>query len=96
MYRNPIPKSISRAAFIVAAILVGFFVPSALYLLISSDNWLLILLAAFLVLCIAIPFFDKAFGDKIPFRIRRFFSSSLPKTNLPQRRKQERNSSSTH
>ena len=64
---RPVPRALTRAAFIIAAILVAYLVVSMLWLVIGGDNWILILFAAVLVLAIAIPLFDKAFGDKLPF-----------------------------
>ena len=64
---RPVPRALSRAAFIVAAILVAYLIFSALSLFIGRGNWILILLTVLIVLAFAIPFLDKAFGDKLPF-----------------------------
>ena len=79
---RPVPKALSRAAIIVAVILVGYFILSALSLAIPSGNWILILLTVLLVLAIGIPFMDKAFGDKLPF----LRSWPSPSTNAKIRR----------
>ena len=80
--KKPVPKALSRAAIIVAVILVGYFILSALSLAIPSGNWILILLTVLLVLAIGIPFMDKAFGDKLPF----LRSWPTPSTNPKIRR----------
>ena len=91
---RPVPKALSRAAFIVAAILVGYFVLSALSLGIGRGDWILILLVAVLILAFALPFLDKTFGDKLPFlsnwptpsinaRIRRYLGFLFGKNQSP-------------
>ncbi len=63
---RPVPKALSRAAFIIAAILVAYLILSALSLFIGRGNWILILLTGAIILAFAIPFIDRAFGDKFP------------------------------
>ena len=63
---RPVPKALKRAAFIVAAILVAYLIVSLLSLAIPRGNWLLIVAVAVFILAIGIPFFDRAFGDKLP------------------------------
>ena len=64
---RPVPRALSRAALIIAAILVAYFIFSFLSLGIRSSDWILILLTVVIILAFAIPFLDKAFGDKLPF-----------------------------
>ena len=64
---RPIPRALSRAAFIIAAILVAYLIFSTLTLFIGRGSWILVLVTMAIILVFAIPFLDKAFGDKLPF-----------------------------
>ncbi|MXY46901.1 MAG: hypothetical protein F4Y44_07940 [Chloroflexi bacterium] len=64
---RPVPRALSRAALIIAAILLAYFIFSALSVFIGRGSWILVLLTAVVILAFAIPFLDKAFGDKLPF-----------------------------
>ena len=62
-----VPRALSRAAFIVATLLVAYLIFSAFSLVIGRGNWILVLLTAVIILAFAIPFLDKALGDKLLF-----------------------------
>ena len=64
---RPVPRALTRAAYIIAAILVAYFIFSFLSLVIGRGDWMLALLAVLIALSIGLPFIDKAFGDKLPF-----------------------------
>ena len=62
-----VPRGLSRAALVVAAIFVGYFVLGALSLGIQTRSWILLSAVAILILAFGLPFLDKAFGDKFSF-----------------------------
>ena len=64
---RPVPRAISRAAFIAAAILIAYLIFSALSLFIGRGSWIPALATVAIILAFAIPFVDRAFGDKLPF-----------------------------
>ena len=83
--KRPSSKVFSRGATIFLVILGVYFLVSTLSLTIPSGNWFLSLVVVVIVLAFALPFLDKAFGDKLLFlstwptpaansRIRHFLS----------------------
>ena len=60
-----VPRALSRAAFIIAVIFVGYFILSALSLGIQTRSWILLSAVVVLILAFGLPFLDKAFGDKL-------------------------------
>ena len=64
---RPVPRSLSSAAFIVAALLVAYLIFSMLSLFIGRGNWPPILVVTVIIFAFGLPFIDKAFGDKLPF-----------------------------
>lgn len=64
---RPVSRALSRATFIFGAILVAYLAFSMLSLIIGRGSWILITAVTVITLLIAIPFLDKAFGDKLPF-----------------------------
>ena len=65
--KRPSSKVLSRGATIFLVILGGYILVSILSLTIPSGNWFMSLVVVVIVLAFALPFFDKAFGDKLPF-----------------------------
>ena len=65
--KRPNPKVLSRGATIFLVILGLYFLVSTLSLTILSGHWILSLLVVVFSLALALPFLDKAFGDKLPF-----------------------------
>lgn len=62
-----VPRALSRAALIIAVIIVGYFVLSALSLGLQTRSWILLSAVAVFLLAFGLPFLDKAFGDKFSF-----------------------------
>lgn len=81
---RPVPKALSRAAFIVAALLVAYLIFSALSLVIGRGNWILILVTVAIIVAFAIPFIDKAFGDKAFGDKLPFLSNWPPARQTPE------------
>ena len=67
MNQSVLKRMLSRGAFIFLVILVGYFLVSTLSMTIPSGHWILSLLIVVFFLALALPFLDKAFGDKLPF-----------------------------
>ena len=67
MKKSVLKRMLSRGAFIFLVILGGYFLVSTLWLTILSGHWILSLLVVVFFLALALPFLDKAFGDKLPF-----------------------------
>ena len=65
--KQPSSKVFSRGATIFLVILGVYILVSTLSLTIPSGNWFLRLVVVVLFLAFALPFLDKAFGDKLPF-----------------------------
>ena len=66
--KRPGPRAVSRGAFIVLALVLTYFVFGGLSLaMMLTSNLLVILMVLVIVAAIAVPFIDKAFGDKLPF-----------------------------
>ena len=65
--KRPSSKVLSRGATILFVILGIYILLSILSLTIPSGNWFLSLVVVVIVLAFALPFLDKAFGDKLPF-----------------------------
>ena len=65
--KRPSSKVLSRGATILFVILGIYILLSILSLTIPSGNWLLSLAVVVIVLAFALPFLDKAFGDKLLF-----------------------------
>ena len=66
--KRPGPRAVSRGALIVLALVLAYFVFGAVTLgMLLTSNWLMILVMLVIVAAIAVPFIDKAFGDKLPF-----------------------------
>ena len=67
--KRPGPRAVSRGAFIVLALVIAYFVFGDLALSMMLTSNLLVILVVLLVIvsAIALPFIDKAFGDKLPF-----------------------------
>ena len=65
--KRPSSKVLSRGATILFVILGVYILLSILSLTIPSGNWFLSLVVVVIVLAFALPFFDKAFGDKLLF-----------------------------
>ena len=61
------PRALSRAAIIVAVIVVGYFILAALSVGIQTRSWILLSAVAALILVFGLPSLDKAFGDKLSF-----------------------------
>ena len=64
--KRPSSKVLSRGATILFVILGIYILLSTLSLTIPSGNWFMSLVVVVIVLAFALPFLDKAFGDKIP------------------------------
>ena len=67
MNQSVLKRMLSRGAFIFLVILGGYFLVSTLWLTILSGHWILSLLVVVFFLALALPFLDKAFGDRLPF-----------------------------
>ena len=67
MNQSVLKRMLSRGAFIFLVILVGYFLVSTLWLTILSGIWIISLVVVVLFLPLALPFVDKAFGDRLPF-----------------------------
>ena len=65
--KRPSSKVLSRGATILFVILGIYILLSILSLTIPSGNWFLSLVVVVIVLAFALPFLDKAFGDKLLF-----------------------------
>ena len=65
--KRPSSKVLSRGATILFVILGVYILLSILSLTIPSGNWFLSLVVVVIVLAFALPFLDKAFGDKLLF-----------------------------
>ena len=83
----------SRGAFIASALIFAYFFLGAIALgRLLTDNWFAILMILVIALSVAVPFIDKAFGDKLPFlrllptpsanaKIRRILSAGSSNSN---------------
>ena len=63
--KQPVPRGLSRTAFIIVVILGGYVAFSAISLGLGTGNWLLVLLTTLAVLS-SLPYINRRFGDKLP------------------------------
>ena len=63
--KQPVPRGLSRTAFIIVVILGGYVAFSAISLGLATGNWLLVLLTTLAVLS-SLPYINRRFGDKLP------------------------------
>jgi len=78
---RPVPRAISRAAFIAAAILIAYLIFSVLSLFIGRGNWILVMATVAIILAFAIPFVDYM----LLLRLRPIDRSNYPRLRHPIR-----------